>query len=507
MSRKRLSRRTFLGTAAATLAASRLGNTQTRPGTNLLPSISAKLLAHDPLRPQCHLMPPGNWMNDPNGPIVWRGKTHLFYQVNPRGADWGDISWGHAVSTDMVHWKNLPVAITPEPGFPDSYGTFSGSCITDGNRCLAFYTAVEQVTDPKVATIHGDKELREQQTVAVSTDPELKHWTKQTQALIPTPPLPNIAGFRDPTVWREGAWWYMVLGSGQIDGEGMVLLYRATKPTGPDADWTYLHPLISAPGNGKHTPDTVDAGTMWECPDTFELDGHQVLFYSTERKVYWMTGTLDRHTWKFEPKQRGMLDTGAYYAPKSMVGPAGERILWGWIPEKRDKSAYIPAGWSGAMSFPRILNVDADGYLRMKLTPSVDTLLTGAKQSSTSEQLRAHMPSLCAKISAIAPVEGGGFTVTAGGKELLRVRRIAAERVEINGEALLAPLADGITAYIDGSVIELFFGTRAAHTVRSYPKLSPTDKLTISALGQSALVTAQALKPISDNRLTKASFI
>ncbi len=507
MPRKPLSRRAFVGTAAATLAATRLGSAQTKPGAPLLPSISAKLLAHDPLRPQCHLMPPGNWMNDPNGPIVWHGKTHLFYQVNPLGADWGDISWGHAVSNDMVHWTNLPVALTPEPGYPDSYGTFSGSCIAEGNRCLAFYTAVEQASDKSVATIHGDKELREQQTVAVSTDPELRHWTKQTPALIPTPPLPNIAGFRDPTVWREGAWWYMVLGSGQIDGEGMVLLYRATVPDGPKADWTYIHPLVSAPGNGKHTPDTVDAGTMWECPDLFDLDGHHVLFYSTERKVYWMTGTLNRHTWKFEPNKRGMLDTGAYYAPKSMVGPQGERVLWGWIPEKRDKAEYIPAGWSGAMSFPRILNVDSDGNLRMKLPAVIDKeLLTGAPQTSTSEQLRAHMPSLTAKVNAIMPNEGSGFLVQAGGKELLRVRRLAPDQVEVNGITLAAPRADSITAYVDGSVIEMFFGTSAAHTVRSYPKLASTDKLTVSALGQSAMITAHALKPISDNRMTKTTF-
>ncbi len=507
MPRRRLSRRTFISTAAATVTAARLGKAQTHALPKPAPSNPAKLLAHDPLRPQCHFLPPGNWMNDPNGPIVWRGRTHLFYQVNPHGPDWGDISWGHAVSTDMLHWKHLPLALTPQPGYPDSYGVFSGSCIADGNRCLAFYTAVELAADAKSATLHGDKELREQQSVAVSTDPELRTWTKQPQALIPTPPLPNIAGFRDPTVWREGAWWYMIVGSGQIDGEGMVLLYQATTPDGPNADWKYLHPLVSAPGNGKHTPDTVDAGTMWECPDFFELDGHHVLLYSTERKVFWMTGTLDRHAWKFAPKQRGLLDTGAYYAPKSMTGTQGERILWGWIPERRPKSDYIPAGWAGAMSFPRILNVDTDGYLRMKLPAVVDTLLTGARQTSTSEQLRAHMPSLTAKVSAIMPNEGNGFLVTAGSKELLRVRREAAEHVEINGETILAPLTDGITAYVDGSVIEIFFGDRAAHTVRSYPKLIPKDTLTISALGESAVITAQALKPISDNRMTKASFI
>ena len=191
----------------------------------------------------------------------------------------------------MVHWQNLAVAMEPQPGGIDSYGVFSGCCIKDGERCLAFYTAVSPAPAPDKITLVGSPE-REQQNVAVSTDPDLRHWTRQTTPVIADAPLDHIAGFRDPQVWRgtdhDGKpVWYMVLGSGQVDGEGCVLLYSATVPDGPKADWTYLHKLISAPGNGKRTPDTVDAGTMWECPDFFALDGHHVLLYSTERKVYW----------------------------------------------------------------------------------------------------------------------------------------------------------------------------------------------------------------------------
>jgi beta-fructofuranosidase len=496
MARSRLTRRAFVGTSAAALAASKLN-------ALAFTDNAAKRLASDPLRPQCHLLPPGNWMNDPNGPIVWRGKVHLFYQINPKGADWGTISWGHAVSSDMVYWKHLPVALTPEAGSPDSYGVFSGSCIADGDRCLAFYTAV-QLSDAAHATMPGTPPLHEQQMVAVSTDRELLHWIKQTQALIPNAPLMKVAGFRDPCVWRDGSTWYMAVGSGELGGEGMVLLYKATTPDGPKADWQYLHPLISAPGNGKDTKDPVDAGSMWECPNFFELDGHHVLLYSTERKVFWMTGTLDREALRFEPKQRGELDTGAYYAPKSMVGPKGERILWGWIPEKRPKEQYIAAGWAGVMSFPRVLNVDQYGYLRMKVAPAIDTaLLTKAEQASTTEDIRAHIPGLAAKITAIVPAEGSGFTVSVGGKKLLDVRRVAAEHVAVNGEYLLAYLADGITAYIDGSVVEIFFGDRSAHTLRLYPELRASDTLTIAAKGFSSIVTAQQLKPISNNRLTK----
>src|SRR5664279_1574175 len=67
---------------------------------------SISSVAHDPLRPEFHLLPPHNWMNDPNGPIWWKGKYHLFYQLNPHAAVWGDMHWGHATSPDMIHWKH-----------------------------------------------------------------------------------------------------------------------------------------------------------------------------------------------------------------------------------------------------------------------------------------------------------------------------------------------------------------------------------------------------------------
>src|SRR5581483_12182225 len=73
-------------------------------------------LASDPQRPQYHLMPAANWMNDPNGPIYWKGKYHMFHQYNPHAAVWGDMHWAHAVSPDMVYWKHLPVALAPTKG-------------------------------------------------------------------------------------------------------------------------------------------------------------------------------------------------------------------------------------------------------------------------------------------------------------------------------------------------------------------------------------------------------
>ena len=103
-------------------------------------SVSATTLAADPMRPQFHLLPARNWMNDPNGPIFFNGQYHMFFQYNPQGATWGDMSWNHAVSTDMLHWSHRPLALTPTPDGPDSFGVFSGSALKVGERVYFVYT-------------------------------------------------------------------------------------------------------------------------------------------------------------------------------------------------------------------------------------------------------------------------------------------------------------------------------------------------------------------------------
>jgi len=111
---------------------------QDEPGTS-----AESPLANDSLRPQFHLLPAKNWMNDPNGPIYHDGKYHMFFQYNPQGATWGNMSWNHAVSSDMVHWSHLPLALVPTPGGADSFGVFSGSAIPAGNRVYVVYTGTQ----------------------------------------------------------------------------------------------------------------------------------------------------------------------------------------------------------------------------------------------------------------------------------------------------------------------------------------------------------------------------
>ena len=114
----RFHRRAFMTMLASTAAAS------LRRRVTALPQFMAASAApaHDSLRPAYHFLAPHNWMNDPNGPIWWKGNYHLFYQLNPHAAVWGDMHWGHAISTDMVHWHHEPIALAPTPGGADSEG-------------------------------------------------------------------------------------------------------------------------------------------------------------------------------------------------------------------------------------------------------------------------------------------------------------------------------------------------------------------------------------------------
>ncbi len=201
----------------------------------------------EPYRPQYHFTPERNWMNDPNGMVFYEGEYHLFYQYNPFGEKWGHMSWGHAISPDMVHWEHLPVALKEEDGVM----IFSGSAVVDWDNTSGFGRHGQP---PLVAIYTGhytSKPLQNQQ-IAYSNDKGIT-WTKYSGN-----PVLDIGqqDFRDPKVfWHEPTHQWVMVVSWPV--ERKVRFYASPNLK----EWSHL---------SDFGPAGATRG-IWECPDLFPL--------------------------------------------------------------------------------------------------------------------------------------------------------------------------------------------------------------------------------------------
>jgi beta-fructofuranosidase len=502
----RVSRRSFLSTiGAAPLAASPFAKNFARFATSRR-ELQAQL-ASDPLRPQYHLLPAKNWMNDPNGPILWKGQYHMFFQYNPDGAVWGDMHWAHAVSPDMIHWKHLPVALAPTAGWDDADGCFTGSAVDDRGTATIVYTGVKAVA-PELATLRdGTHNFRETQCLATSNDPQLRTWTKWKTPVLQPPDDPELTGFRDPFAWHDqDGWWYMGVASGWRKRGGCVLLYRSKNLR----DWEYLDPLATGEWTGHQGTNPVDTGEMWECPDFFALGKKHVLLYSTSGKVIWETGELDRERMRFQPERSGLLDHGAYYAQKTQ---AGEPVLWGWIPEKRPEAEFSAAGWAGSMALPRSLSLDQQGNLQMEVAKGAESLRGKAFGAAGSP--RGRLPEI--RIEGIAgefawKTDTLPFALSIEDRRgpwwsLQAQRTGPSVRLQINEKILKFPAENSdleCRLFLDASVAEFFCNRRVVLTTRIYRQPDGPLRLVIEEADVARLHRFEAwqLKAISKDRLT-----
>jgi beta-fructofuranosidase len=484
------------------------------PTDDLTPELRARLM-HDPFRPQFHLLPRANWMNDPCAPRLYRGKYHMFFQYNPNAAIWGDMHWNHATSSDLIHWKHEPIALAPTPGSFDAYGIFTGSVLPGADVPTILYTGV---TKAAPETIRGEG-IHEVQCLATSTDPDLRVWKKLDKPVIAAPPPGlSVTGFRDPCPWKDGDTWYLGVGSGFTKVGGAVLLYRSHD----GRNWEYLHPLAQGTWNGGTVSNPVDTGEMWECPDFFPLGGKHVLLYSVERKVFWEVGVFDKSDLKFHSETKGMLDHGYYYAMKSMVDEKGRRILWGWVQESRSAEECVAAGWAGSMALPRVLTLGDDNRLRMDVPPEFRSLrrqtetVTGPQSSQKLNESFAKL-SVADRAGEVVykfkpQMEACGLQLRSGpgAAPLLTIQYSGTgdKPTLAIGEKTLAltPGSDGtstIHLWIDGSVIEIFADSREALTWRDFTPSPEAIQLawTGSASALTSLIVS-SVKAISDDRLT-----
>ncbi len=483
-------------------------------------------------------------MNDPNGPIYWKGVYHMFFQYNPNAAVWGDMHWAHAVSEDMIHWRHLPIALAPTPGWDDADGCFTGSAVDDRGTATILYTGVK-TTAPELATLRdGVQNFREVQCLATSSDPQLRTWTKWKTPVIEPPQDPRLAGFRDPFLWRgfdlagigrspprraaplqdggaaqsggtaqDDRWWYLGVGSGVRKEGGRVLLYRSQDLR----QWEYLHPLASGQWTGRDSVNLVDSGEMWECPDFFPLGSKHVLLYSTAGHVIWETGELDPKELVFHSQRRGILDHGAYYAQKTQLDAHGNRILWGWIPEKRPDDELRAAGWAGCMALPRVLSLSADGDLEMRVAPEVQSLRGKAFNMygfSTAERASAvhklEIKDMSGEFFWQSAAQGFAFTLadqTGTWFGVLLDLEGGVPKLTLNGTTIDLPPTQRpdreFRLFLDASVAELICDNQHAITTRIYRK--PDGPLRISpesSLTHFDELSVWQLRAISSDRLT-----
>jgi beta-fructofuranosidase len=457
---------------------------------------SRRFMAHDKHRPLFHFLPPRNWMNDPNGLFYWQGRYHLFYQFNPYGANWGFIHWGHASSPDMIHWRDHPIALTPEEGAGDDRGCFSGCMVADGDQPTSVYTGFIDFFNSPVL-------------IARAKDDGLIEWEKSPHNPVigDKPDGVNDTDFRDPYVWRGKDRWQMVIGAGMENGESVALLYESNDLQ----TWEYYGPLHKA----RPTGDV----RMWECPNFFQLDGKYVLLVSLFPEiqgVYYYTGEYDGR--EFKPQTEGYLEHNrVFYAPQVRQFGDARTILFAWLLEGRSDTAIDEAGWAGVQAIPRELALDEGGHLISKPVREL-TLLHKNEQMFRDVRLNpGQKPTKLlegCQLDVDMEIEGrGGIVIldmlaTPDGSEFTRIgcdlesgevwldttRSSLSE--EARGELQRAKLLGGskepvkVSVLIDSSVVEVWFNDSLSLTGRAYPTRDDAVRVFAYAERQPVVITS-----------------
>ncbi|CAI0477355.1 unnamed protein product [Linum tenue] len=347
-----------------------------------------------------HFQPEKNWMNDPNGPLFYKGWYHFFYQYNPNAAVWGDIVWGHAVSRDLIHWLHLPLAMVADQWY-DVQGVWTGSAtiLPDGKVMMLYTGSTNESVQVQNLAYPADHD-----------DPLLLDWVKHpgNPVLVPPPGI-HHKDFRDPTTaWQtsEGKW-RITIGS-KVNKTGIALIYDTDDFVNFELKDGFLH---GVPGTG-----------MWECVDFYPVavaggDGldtsangagvrHVVkASLDDDRHDYYAIGTYDEEAGKWYPDNPAIdvgigirYDYGIFYASKTFFDQSKQRrILWGWIGEWDSEAADVRKGWASLQGMPRTVVLD---------TKTGSNLLQWPVEESESLRLRSkEFKNVVAKPGAVVPIK------------------------------------------------------------------------------------------------------
>ncbi len=485
---------------------------------NLLADVAAarQRLAGDRYRPLYHYVAPEYQLKDPNGLIYYKGNYHLFYQNNPWAIADKDHHWGHAVSRDLVHWTDLPVALRPARDGPNAGGCWSGCIVlVDGVPTAVYYGHPSGIC---ISQAHP-------------MDTMLVHWQlSESNPIVPNPPA--SAGWRpfDPEVWKQGDTWQMICGGSQ-SGRGDTAFLLTSKDF---RHWEYQHEFYEC------RREWTEAADDCAVPDFFALeDMHALVFSSHKSGAQYYLGRYGAKERKFYPLHHDRLthndtigvtmESGNTIAPATLVAPDGRRVLFSWMGEGRARQAQEAAGWCGIMTLPRVLTLGDDNALRMHPVRELECLrddhqsVDGRTITEGADVILDNVRGTCLEIAVVLDCSeanecGLALLRSPDGEEQTIVRYDAA-KLEIALDASSSSLSPDVLdrelqhaslvlsrgerlrwrIFVDRSVVEVYANERRCLAKRVYPTREDSHRVSLFARGGPArLVSFEAwsMKPI-----------
>lgn len=491
---------------------------KTREQVNATRALRARFQA-DPHRPAYHFLNPEGAAHafDPNGAIYWKGRYHLMYIYQDFERPGRDF-WGHASSTDLLHWRIHPPALSPDEKEDQIY---SGGAF---------------VNREGVPTIiyHGTKGGKSMgNCIALAADDELIRWDKLPEnpvVLAPQEGDPNRGVYWtwDPTAWLEGDTYYAIFG-----GWPKPTLFKSSDLT----KWEY---------RGRFVEDMalIQGGDV-SCPDFFPLgDRHVLVFISHNLGLQYIVGRWENE--KFTPELHRMINPagGRCFASESLLDGRGRRILWAWAPETRSPKRWAIDGWGGVLTLPRVLTLGEDRTLRVAPVEELERLRLNYRRvenqrvepglkleamSGDCLELGLEIEPGTAKrvvVKVFASPDGQeetliSYDVAAGtlGVDVTKASldpevrygwpkphhsHHAAQPAELRVSTLPLPLAPGeplrLRVFLDKSILEVFANERQVITQRVYPTRADAKGVEILSEGGAAeLKRADAWDMVASN--------
>ena len=427
---------------------------------------------------------------DPNGALFWRGRYHLFYIFQDPSLPRRGHCWGHASSTDLVHWRSHPPALKPGPDVPEE-GIFSGCALItrEGVPALVYYGMNTGIC------------------IAFAEDDDLVRWRRHPANPVIVEPKRGDPAFDvyrvfDPHAWLEGDVYHMILG-GRVkpyDVRDTAYLFTST-----DLEhWDYQRPFYNP------NPNWTDENEDCACPDFFELgEGHVLMCISHPRGTRYYLGRYHAGTFIPDSHHRLTYPGGASFASESLLDGMGRRVFWAWaIGQRRNGTDQF-----ATMTLPSVLTATGSGGLMIEPAREIELLRRNPRETAAlalndNERLVPALAGDCLELRLAIRPRGArrvGLSVRAAPNRIEETRIVydaAARTLSIDSSrssrdsavfrsfpmyaktekrdhpVQTAPCAldeDGtlrLNVFLDASIIEVYANDRLKLTGRIYPTLA-----------------------------------